>query len=185
MVTPLGKTCVLASSTPPVPGPVDSVLKNIVESFETKPWDESNVTSSSIVIAAKPLPEGGVIATLVESVYIDPNWPNVIASIDPGYAIVILFANILTFSGNRNEVCWVLGNTRPTIIHVPVGADKRDYFVEWTFENEGEVVYQELLRKLGKLDALEQEEEEMLPVEEKVEGLAIKKPKAKKKAKKK
>ena len=94
-------------------------------------------------------------------------------------------ANILTFSGNRNEVCWVLGNTRPTIIHVPVGADKRDYFVEWTFENEGEVVYQELLRKLGKLDALEQEEEEMLPVEEKVEDLAIKKPKAKKKAKKK
>ena len=94
-------------------------------------------------------------------------------------------ANILTFSGNRNEVCWLLGNTTATIVHVPVGADKRDYFVDWTFENEGEVVYQEILRKLGKLEALEQEEEEMLPVEEKVESLAIKKPKAKKKAKKK
>tara|TARA_R100001086_G_C11843531_1_gene259675 strand:+ start:967 stop:1851 length:885 start_codon:yes stop_codon:yes gene_type:complete len=94
-------------------------------------------------------------------------------------------ANILTFSGNRNEVCWLLGNTTATIVHVPVGADKRDYFVDWTFENEGEVVYQEILRKLGKLEALEQEEEEMLPVDEKVEGLAIKKPKAKKKAKKK
>ena len=94
-------------------------------------------------------------------------------------------ANIITFSGNRNEVCWLLGNTTATIVHVPVGADKRDYFVDWTFENEGEVVYQEILRKLGKLEALEQEEEEMLPVNEKVEGLAIKKPKAKKKAKKK
>ena len=94
-------------------------------------------------------------------------------------------ANILTFSGNRNEVCWLLGNTTATIVHVPVGADKRDYFVDWTFENEGEVVYQEILRKLGKLEALEQEEEEMLPVNEKVEDLAIKKPKAKRKAKKK
>ena len=94
-------------------------------------------------------------------------------------------ANIITFSGNRNEVCWLLGNTTATIVHVPVGADKRDYFVDWTFENEGEVVYQEILRKLGKLEALEEEEEEMLPVDEKVEALAIKKPKAKTKAKKK
>ena len=94
-------------------------------------------------------------------------------------------ANIITFSGNRNEVCWLLGNTTATIVHVPVGADKRDYFVDWTFENEGEVVYQEILRKLGKLEALEEEEEEMLPVDEKVETLAIKKPKAKTKAKKK
>ena len=85
-------------------------------------------------------------------------------------------SNIITFSGRRNEVNWILGSTKPTIVHTPVGVDKRQFFVDWTFENEGEVVYQELLRKLGVLDNDEEPEDE---------ALAISKPKAKRKAKKK
>jgi len=94
-------------------------------------------------------------------------------------------ANIITFTAQRNEINWVLGKTKPVIIHTPVGVDKQDYFVEWTFENEGEVVYQEILRKLGKLEALDEAEEEPTKVHEIVEDLAIAKPKAQTKAKKK
>ena len=94
-------------------------------------------------------------------------------------------SNIITFNHQRNEVNWILGKTKPTIIHTPVGVDKRDYFVEFTFENDGEVVYEEILRKLGKLESLNEVEEEPVKVHEKVEGLAISKSKPKTKAKKK
>ena len=66
---------------------------------------------------------------------------------------------IIDFNHHANEVNWVTGTKRPAIIHTPVGVDKMDYFVEYTFDSEGEEVYSELQKRMRKMDSIEDEVE--------------------------
>ena len=50
-----------------------------------------------------------------------------------------------------------MGTKRPTIMHTPVGVEKLDYFVEYTFDSEGEDVYKEIQRKMKKMDSIDEE----------------------------
>lgn len=96
--------------------------------------------------------------------------------------------NIVDFHNNPNEVNWILGNQRPTILHVPIGMDKMDYFVEWTLDPEGESVYKEILDKIRKMNSLDEVKEDVVMENEMVEveiGVDIPKPKKKMKTSKK
>jgi len=64
---------------------------------------------------------------------------------------------ILDFGHHANEINWVMGTKRPTIMHTPVGVEKLDYFVEYTFDSEGEDVYKEIQRKMKKMDSIDEE----------------------------
>ena len=66
---------------------------------------------------------------------------------------------ILDFNHHANEINWVMGTKRPAIIHTPVGVDKLDYFVEYTFDSEGEDVYKEVQKKMKKMDSVDEIEE--------------------------
>ena len=66
---------------------------------------------------------------------------------------------ILDFQHHSNEINWVMGTKRPKIMHTPVGVEKLDYFVEYTFDSEGEDVYKEVQRKMKKMDSLDEKEE--------------------------
>tara|TARA_R110002012_G_scaffold202837_1_gene372008 strand:- start:1372 stop:2292 length:921 start_codon:yes stop_codon:yes gene_type:complete len=65
--------------------------------------------------------------------------------------------NILDFKHHANEINWVMGSKRPTIMHTPVGVEKLDYFVEYTFDSEGEDVYKEIQKRMKKMDSIEEE----------------------------
>ena len=41
-----------------------------------------------------------------------------------------------------------MGTKRPAIVHTPVGVDKMDFFVEFTFDSEGEEVYSEIQKRI-------------------------------------
>ena len=68
--------------------------------------------------------------------------------------------NIIDFNNHANEVCWVMGTKRPAIIHTPVGVDKIDFFIEFTFDSEGEEVYSEIQKKMKKMDSIDEPVEE-------------------------
>ena len=69
--------------------------------------------------------------------------------------------NIIDFDNHANEVCWVMGTKRPAIIHTPVGVDKMDFFVEFTFDSEGEEVYSEIQKRIKKMDSIDEPVEEV------------------------
>ena len=50
-----------------------------------------------------------------------------------------------------------MGTKKPVIIHTPVGVEKLDYFVEYTFDSEGEDVYKEIQKKMKKMDSIDEE----------------------------
>ena len=64
---------------------------------------------------------------------------------------------IIVFSHHANEINWVMGTKKPVIIHTPVGVEKLDYFVEYTFDSEGEDVYKEIQKKMKKMDSIDEE----------------------------
>jgi len=68
---------------------------------------------------------------------------------------------IIDFNNHANEVNWIMGTKRPTIIHTPVGVDKIDYFVEFTFDSEGEEVYSEIQKRMKKMDSIDEPVEEV------------------------
>ena len=69
--------------------------------------------------------------------------------------------NVIDFNNHANEVCWVMGTKRPAIIHTPVGVDKIDFFVEFTFDSEGEEVYSEIQKRMKKMDSIDEPIEEV------------------------
>ena len=79
---------------------------------------------------------------------------------------------ILDFQHHANEINWVIGTKRPKIMHTPVGVEKLDYFVEYTFDSEGEEVYKEVQKKMKKMDSLD-EKEETFTKENKIEEEVI------------
>jgi len=89
---------------------------------------------------------------------------------------------ILDFSHHANEINWVMGTKRPTIMHTPVGVEKLDYFVEYTFDSEGEDVYKEIQKKMKKMDSIDEEVEipEIKEVVMEEEIIVKKKPTSKK-----
>jgi hypothetical protein len=89
---------------------------------------------------------------------------------------------ILDFSHHANEINWVMGTKRPTIMHTPVGVEKLDYFVEYTFDSEGEDVYKEIQKKMKKMDSIDEEIEipEIKEVVMEEEIIVKKKPTSKK-----
>ena len=92
--------------------------------------------------------------------------------------------NIIDFSHAPNEVNWILGNQRPTILHIPVGMNKMDYFVEWTLDPEGESVYKEVLDKIRKMISMNDVKEDLVMENEMVEvEINEESPKPKKKMK--
>ena len=64
--------------------------------------------------------------------------------------------NIIDFNNHANEVCWVMGTKRPAIIHTPVGVDKIDFFIEFTFDSEGEEVYSEIQKRIKKMNSIDE-----------------------------
>tara|TARA_R100001015_G_C4631992_1_gene195007 strand:+ start:114 stop:1034 length:921 start_codon:yes stop_codon:yes gene_type:complete len=92
---------------------------------------------------------------------------------------------ILDFGHHANEVNWVMGTKRPTIIHTPVGVEKIDYFVEYTFDSEGEDVYKEIQKRMKKIDSIDEEEVDIPEMKEVVveEEVIVKKKPTKKKVK--
>ena len=89
---------------------------------------------------------------------------------------------ILDFGHHANEINWVMGTKRPTIMHTPVGVEKLDYFVEYTFDSEGEDVYKEIQKKMKKMDSIDEEIEipEIKEVVMEEEIIVKKKPTSKK-----
>ena len=69
--------------------------------------------------------------------------------------------SIIDFNNHANEVNWIMGTKRPTIIHTPVGVDKIDYFVEFTFDSEGEEVYSEIQKRIKKMNSIDEPVEEV------------------------
>ena len=67
--------------------------------------------------------------------------------------------SIIDFDHHANEINWVMGTKRPAIVHTPVGVDKMEYFVEFTFDSEGEDVYKEIQKRMKKMDSVEEEVE--------------------------
>ena len=92
---------------------------------------------------------------------------------------------ILDLKYHANEINWVMGTKRPAIIHTPVGVEKLDYFVEYTFDSEGEDVYKEIQKKMKKMDSIDEIEEVKEEVKEMVieEEVIVKKKPTKKKVK--
>ena len=92
---------------------------------------------------------------------------------------------ILDFGHHANEVNWIMGTKRPAIIHTPVGVEKLDYFVEYTFDSEGEDVYKEVQKRIKKMDSTDEIEEVKEEVKEMVieEEVIVKKKPTKKKVK--
>ena len=66
---------------------------------------------------------------------------------------------IIVFSHHANEINWVMGTKKPIIMHTPVGVEKLDYFVEYTFDSEGEDVYKEIQKKMKRMDSIDEIEE--------------------------
>jgi len=89
---------------------------------------------------------------------------------------------ILDFGHHANEINWVMGTKRPTIMHTPVGVEKLDYFVEYTFDSEGEDVYKEIQKRMKKMDSIDEEIEipEIKEVVMEEEIIVKKKPTSKK-----
>ena len=63
---------------------------------------------------------------------------------------------IIDFNNHANEVNWIMGTKRPAIIHTPVGVDKMDFFVEFTFDSEGEEVYSEIQKRIKKMNSIDE-----------------------------
>ena len=84
--------------------------------------------------------------------------------------------NIIDFDNHANEVCWVMGTKRPAIVHTPVGVDKMDFFVEFTFDSEGEEVYSEIQKRIKKMDSIDEPTEEVkIEVSEEMKEVVIEK----------
>ena len=78
-----------------------------------------------------------------------------------------------------------MGTKRPKIMHTPVGVDKLDYFIEYTFDSEGEDVYKEIQKRMKKMDSIEEESIEVPELKEVIieEEVLVKKKPTKKKSK--
>ena len=92
---------------------------------------------------------------------------------------------ILDFGHHANEINWIMGTKRPTIMHTPVGVEKLDYFVDYTVDSEGEDVYKEIQKRMKKMDSIEEESIEVPELEEVIieEEVLVKKKPTKKKSK--
>mgnify|MGYP003121922273 FL=1 len=90
---------------------------------------------------------------------------------------------IIDFSHHANEINWIMGTKRPKIMHTPVGVDKLDYFIEYTFDSEGEDVFKEIQKRMKKMDSIEEDFEvpELKEVVIEEEVMVKKKPTKKKK----